>query len=209
MRSRLSTVFLSGILAALVLSGCATKKYVLTQVGAVETQNARSAERITGVESQVEDLQTRVEDQEEAIGELSATASEALDRAMEAGKLAEGKFLYEAVLSDDMVGFAFDDASLSDEARSALDGFASDLKARNENVYIEIQGHTDSTGLESYNLELGEQRAEAVRRYLNAEHGLALHRMSVVSYGEAAPVASNDTREERGLNRRVALVVLK
>ncbi len=210
MRSRLATVFLlSAILAALLLSGCATKKYVRAEVGAVEAQNARSAERLTGVESQVEELQTRVEGQEEAIGDLSVTAREALERAVAAGKLAEGKFLFEAVLSDETVGFAFDDASLSDEARSALDGFASDLKVRNENVYIEIQGHTDSTGPEGYNLELGEERAEAVRRYLNAGHGLALHRMSVISYGEAAPIAGNDTREERALNRRVALVVLK
>jgi outer membrane protein OmpA-like peptidoglycan-associated protein len=47
-----------------------------------------------------------------------------------------------------------------------------------------------------------------VRRYLNLEHGIPLHRMSVISYGEAAPVADNDSKEGRAQNRRVALVVL-
>ena len=45
--------------------------------------------------------------------------------------------------------------------------------------------------------------------YLSSQHGFALHRMATISYGETAPVASNDTRDERALNRRVALVVLQ
>ncbi|HVR30200.1 MAG TPA: OmpA family protein, partial [Thermoanaerobaculia bacterium] len=64
------------------------------------------------------------------------------------------------------------------------------------------------SGPEDYNLMLGEQRAESVRRYLNMEHGIPLHRMSVISYGETAPVVDNDSREARAQNRRVALVVL-
>ena len=56
---------------------------------------------------------------------------------------------------------------------------------------------------------VGEKRAEAVRRYLSRAHKLPLHRMSVISYGESAPIADNATREGRGQNRRVSLVVLK
>ena len=52
-----------------------------------------------------------------------------------------------------------------------------------------------------------EARAEAVRRYLS-QQGIALNRMSTISYGEGSPVASNDTREGRSQNRRVAIVVL-
>ncbi len=128
---------------------------------------------------------------------------------MAAGKLAEGKFLYEVVLSDDKVRFAFDKADLSDEAKAALEEFGAGLKEQNANVFVEIQGHTDSTGSEEYNLRLGERRAESVRRYLSSQQGLALHRMSVISYGESAPVADNGTREGRAQNRRVSLVVLK
>ena len=185
-----------------LLTGCATKKYVEGEVGAVHT-------RVDTVEGQVEKNQTSLTDHDRRIGEASKTAQEALQRAMDAGKLAERKLLYETVLSDDKVRFGFDKAELSDEAKAALDGFAAPLVDSNENVYVEIQGHTDSVGADEYNNALGLERAESVRRYLNMQHGVPLHRMSVISYGEAASVADNGTREGRAQNRRVVLVVLK
>lgn len=191
---------------ATVNVGCATKKYVQNETAQTE---GRVGERITGVEERVEDAQERLDEHGRRIDEASGTARDALERAIAAGKLAEGKFLYETVLSDDRVRFAVDRSELSPEAAAALDAFAEELKARNENVYIEIQGHTDSTGDEAYNMSLGEARALAVRRYLAGHHGFALHRMSVISYGEAAPVADNATKEGRAANRRVVLVVLK
>jgi peptidoglycan-associated lipoprotein len=112
------------------------------------------------------------------------------------------------VLNSDKVQFPFEKADLTDGSKQALDEFAQQLKGDNKNVYIEIQGHTDSTGDEHANLALGERRAEAVRRYLNMEHGIPLHRMSVISYGETAPLTDNNTKEHRAENRRVALVVL-
>ncbi|HUF77532.1 MAG TPA: OmpA family protein [Thermoanaerobaculia bacterium] len=195
--------------AALAATGCTTKKYVQQETGAIHT-------RVDDVETQVEQNQTeirrtgeRVNANERQIGEVSRTAQEALQRAQEAGKLAEGKLLYETVLTDEKVRFGFDRADLSDEARAALDQFAQDLKGQyNRDVYVEVQGHTDATGSDQYNLELGLERAEAVRRYLNQQHGIPLHRISVISYGEAAPVSENSSREGRAQNRRVVLVVL-
>lgn len=195
--------------AALAASGCATKKYVQQETGAVHT-------RVDDVETQVEQAQTeirstgeRVGRNERQIGEVSKTAQEALQRAQEAGKLAEGKLLYETVLTDEKVRFGFDKAELSEEARAALDQFATQLKGQyNRDVYVEIQGHTDGTGSDQYNLELGLERAEAVRRYLNQQHGIPLHRISVISYGEAEPIADNANRDGRAQNRRVVLVVL-
>lgn len=203
------TAFTVLALAALVASGCATKKYVEQETGAVHT-------RVDDVERQVEENQTEIRRtneklgaNERRIGEVSKTAQEALERAEAAGKLAEGKLLYETVLTDDKVRFGFDQAELSDEAQAALDEFARGLKSEyDRDVYVEIQGHTDATGPEQYNLELGLERAEAVRRYLNREHDIPLHRMSVISYGEVEPIADNDTREGRAQNRRVVLVVL-
>ena len=192
--------------AALVLAGCASKGYVREEV---EASEARTAEQVETVASQVEANQTRLAEQQAQLDSLSQTSREAMERALAAGKLAEGKFLYETVLSDDRVRFGFDSSELSDEARMMLDDLAADLRQRNENVYIEIQGHTDSTGSDDYNLDLGRQRAEAVERYLNLRHAVALHRMSVVSYGETAPVADNGTRDGRSANRRVVLVVLQ
>ena len=205
MRYSRKTVLLV-VALALAATGCATKKYVHTEMEVLESD---IHERIDGVETEVEDNQSAIRENEERLEAASATARDAYDRAIAAGKLAEGKFLYETVLSSDRFRFEVDRSELSDETRSALDEFADDLKAQDENVFVEIQGHTDSTGSDVYNMTLGEQRAQAVRRYLSEHHGLALHRMSVISYGEASPVADNSTREGRAVNRRVALVVLK
>lgn len=201
MRNKLWLVALA-LIVALGVTGCATKKYVKQETGAVGT-------RVDEVSGQVEEAQTRLDTHERQIGETSKTAQEALQRAMEAGKLAEGKLLYETVLTDDKVKFGFDTSDLSPEAEAALDEFASQLKSQNAGVYIEVQGHTDSVGSEKYNEELGLLRAEAVRRYLSQKHQLPLHRMNVISYGETASHADNSTREGRSQNRRVALVVLR
>ena len=195
------TLSLTLVLALVGSAGCATKKYVRGETQAVHT-------RVDEVQGQVEEAQTRIGRNEQAIGEASRTAQDALQRATEAGKLAEGKLLYETVLTDEKVKFGFDVAELSPEAKAALDEFANGLVSAGKGVYIEIQGHTDAIGGESYNEHLGLERAEAVRRYLSQQHKFPLHRINVISYGESAPVADNDSREGRAQNRRVALVVL-
>ena len=204
MKSIRTAFVLTLVLAALVATGCATKKYVTTEVAGLEAANSQ---RMDGVETQVEQNQSRLDQQEDDMGEISQTAQEALERAIAAGKLAEGTFLFETVFSDDKVRFGFDEANLTDTATQALDIFVEDLKSRDENVYIEIQGHTDSTGGEEYNFQLGQRRAEAVRRYLSTK-GIPLVRMAVISYGMSVPIADNSTNEDRAINRRVTIVVL-
>ena len=113
------------------------------------------------------------------------------------------------MLTDDKVKFGFNASELSTGATEALDTFAGQLKNDNKSVYIEIQGHTDNVGGTKYNENLGQNRAEAVRRYLNQKHGFPLHRMNVISYGETAPISDNKTRDGRSQNRRVNLVVLQ
>jgi peptidoglycan-associated lipoprotein len=192
--------------AGLLATGCATKKYVKEEVGR-ETGAVHT--RVDTLQGQVEASQTRIKEHDEQIATVSRTAQEALQRAQEAGKLAEGKLLYETVLTDEKVKFGFDTSDLSPEAEAALDEFATGLKTQNAGVYIEIQGHTDSVGSDKYNEELGLLRAEAVRRYLSQKHQLPLHRINVISYGETAAQADNSTREGRSQNRRVAIVVLR
>lgn len=191
---------------AIAAQGCATKKYVDTQA---EETAAQVGERISGVEGELEETQERLDAHDTRIDEASGTAREALERALAAGQLAEGKFLFETVLSDDSIRFSVDQTELSPEAKAALEAFATQIKAGNDNVFVEIQGHTDATGGEAYNLGLGQARAEAVRRYLAQAQGFALHRMSVISYGESAPVTDNGSRQGRAQNRRVVLVVLQ
>ena len=186
------------------LTACASKPYVTEEIA---KNSAATEKRINDVESQVEATQTRVKQHDTKLVELDNATRQALERAQQAGKLAEGKFVYSLVLSDDAVKFPVNRHELSKEAQEQLDAFAERLKAENKNVYLEIQGHTDATGPDEYNLRLGEARAEAVRRYLNKQ-GVALNRMSTISYGKAEPVESNQTREGRSKNRRVVVIVL-
>ncbi len=187
-----SKLFVAGaiVLAAGTLGGCATKKFVREQASIVGTQ-----------------VNGRVDATDTHVAAVEGTAKDALDRAVAAGKLAEGKFLYSEVLSDDSMKFKTAKADLSPEAQQRLDAFVEKLKTDNRNVYVEVQGHTDTTGAKDFNYKLGEERAEAVRRYLN-QHGVALNRISTISYGPDAPVAPNTDKVGRQANRRVVLIVL-
>jgi len=192
------------LLGIVGLTGCATKRYVGEEVS---KSSAASERRISEVQTQVEAAQSRVREHDSKIAELDTTTRQALERAEAAGKLAEGKFVYSLVLSDDAVKFPVNRFQLSKEAEEKLAEFAERLKGENKNVYLEIQGHTDSSGPDMYNLELGEARAEAVRRFLSKQ-GIALNRMSTISYGETEPVEKNTSRKGRAQNRRVVVVVL-
>lgn len=198
-------ILVAGLAVAALMSGCATKEYVNEQVAGVNKRmDGKNAELGGRIDQQGQELNQ----QKSAMDGISRTAQEALERANAAGKLAEGKFMYETTLSS-QVAFEFESSTLTPAAKEALDAFAAKIKADNKNVYIEIQGHTDNSGSQATNLKLGEARAEAVRRYLAINGGFALHRMNAMSYGESAPVADNKTRAGRMENRRVALVVLQ
>jgi outer membrane protein OmpA-like peptidoglycan-associated protein len=174
------------IASGLSLSACATKGFVKEQVGVVNT---------------------RVDSTDAKVAEVDRTSQEALKRATDAGKLAEGKFLYSVVLSDDSVKFPLNKHELSPEAEQRLADFANKLKEDNKNVYLEVQGFTDATGDKTYNDELGNARAEAVRKFL-AKQGVPLNRIATISYGEEDPVAPIDTPDGRAQKRRVVIQVL-
>jgi len=192
------------LLGTLGLGGCATKRYVGDEVS---KSSAASEKRINEVESQVEGAQSKIRDHDTRITELDKSTRDALERAQAAGKLAEGKFVYSLVLSDDAVKFPSSKWALSKEAENRLKDFAEKLKSENKNVYLEVQGHTDAQGSPSLNYRLGEERAEAVRRFLNKQ-GIALNRMSTISYGKDEPVAPNKNKIGRSKNRRVVVIVL-
>jgi peptidoglycan-associated lipoprotein len=181
------------MLAGLAVTGCATEDYVNQHVATVQ--------------GQVTDLAGHQKDQDTHLGQLDQTTQDALSRADAAGKLAEGKFVYSMVMSDDSAHFPINGATLSADETARLTDFVNRLKSDNKNVYLEIQGYTDATGSPAGNLRLGQDRAEAVRRFLS-EQGVALNRMSTISYGEDHPVAPNNTHAGRAQNRRVVVVVL-
>jgi len=201
--------------ALALLPGCATKKYVQEEVGQTE-------ERIRGVETAVEENQRRIRDVDGRVGDVDqkagraqATGDQALVKgdeaaasAEEAKRLARGKLILETTLTDDVTQFSVNRWELPDGSVPALDDLANKVLGMDKRIYLEIQGHTDSTGAEDWNFTLGERRANAVLRYLN-QKGVPLYAMSVISLGSTQPVADNKARDGRAQNRRVVVRVVE
>jgi len=200
------TRVVSATALAALLGACASSKSVDQKIA--ESQ-AQTNQKIESVASQVEDLQQKQQQTDVRLDQLSQSAQEALKRAQEAGVLAKGKVVFEQSFSEDRVKFKLDSADLDQNAKSALDEFAGRVKGLGSQYFVEIQGHTDDTGGERHNEDLGQRRADAVRRYLSRQHSLPLARMSTISYGDTLPLESNRTRPGRSANRRVVLVVLE
>ena len=100
--------------------------------------------------------------------------------------------------------FCFASYRLTPKAKEILKEMARAINAPQlKEAGFEIQGHTDSTGPETYNLRLSQRRAQAVRRFLVSKCGISASRLSARGYGEDRPVASNRTSQGRQRNRRV------
>ncbi len=198
----------TGILAlcSLLLAGCASQDFVRETVAPVQTQVQGLQQRVQAHDEGLKSLDARVKGGEERIALLQ---QEAQARAAAAGKIVGGpSFLMSTVMSDDKIKFTRGRAELSAEAGAELVQLLEKLKADNQPVFVEIQGHTDASGSAELNQRLGQQRADAVRQHL-ALAGMPLHRMATISYGETAPMADNRSADGRSQNRRVQLVVMK
>lgn len=194
------------MLFAVLLAGCATNKSVDQRIAAAQNE---TIDKIESVEGQVEDLQQKQKATDVRLDQLSQEAREALKRAQEAGVLAKGRVVFEQSFSEDRVKFKLDSYDLDKKAEEALTEFAGRVKALEVQYFIEVQGHTDDTGSSRYNDDLGQRRADEVRRFLSREHSLPLNRMSTISYADKLPVEPNKTKAGRAANRRVVLVVLE
>ena len=215
-------------LTVAVAPACATKKFVRTEVGNVNGK----VDTLTGTVEETQERTRRneerigvVDEKAEAAGRSATSARAAADAAAASAKEVDGKvvtvnnrvnaveaasrrLIYEVTLSEDQGNFAFNKATLPDEAKARLDKMVSDLKADPKGVFIEIEGHTDNRGTPEINEKIGMERAEAVKRYLYEQHQVPLHKINVISYGEEKPVAPNNTRDGRAQNRRVVVKVL-
>jgi outer membrane protein OmpA-like peptidoglycan-associated protein len=211
MRKVFSPALAVVLVLGLSLTGCATKKFVDEQISAhgkvTQTKIHEVQTSVEANQKEISDLAAKQAALEADVAKLSETAKDALKRAEEAGKLAKGRFVFEVTLTENDVQFGFDKAVLTDSGKAILDNFAAKAKGLNH-AFVEIQGHTDSIGSESYNLKLGHWRAEAAMRYL-VEQGVPLFRMNVISYGGFKPIADNSTKEGRAQNRRVTLIVME
>jgi len=103
-----------------------------------------------------------------------------------------------------VVYFDYDQADIKPEFNQMLEAHGRFL-ASNPNAQVRLEGHTDERGSREYNIGLGEQRAQSVRRVLLLQ-GATATQVSTVSYGEERPAATGSDEESWRLNRRVELV---
>ncbi len=102
------------------------------------------------------------------------------------------------------IQFGFDRDDITPASRAVL-GVAADRLRECQSLVVDVVGHTDSTGPAAYNQGLSERRARSTEHFLH-EEGIEARRLATQGRGEDDPIASNDTREGRALNRRVELI---
>jgi OOP family OmpA-OmpF porin len=118
--------------------------------------------------------------------------------------LAEGRLVFSGIQ------FEFNSSDIKDESLEYLDRAAAAILSEITNrpgISVEVGGHTDSVGSESYNQTLSERRAASVRDYVVSVEPSIADAVTTAGYGESQPIADNDTDEGRAENRRVEFVV--
>jgi outer membrane protein OmpA-like peptidoglycan-associated protein len=231
------SLFAASIIALTVAiaPACATKKFVRGEVGNVNTKvdtlsgtveqtqerTRQNETRIGAVDAKAEaagrsatEARTAATDARTAADAAAARANavgtrvEVVNSEVAADRAAARKLIYEVTINEAQGNFKFGGTDLPDEAKGRLDQMVAQLKTDPKSVFIEVEGHTDNVGSEELNNKLGLERAEAVKRYLYEQHQIPLHKINVISYGEAKPVAPNSKRADRAQNRRVVIKVL-
>ena len=222
--------------ALFAFSGCARKAYVNQQLGTltpaikdVSNSSKEAAERIDAVDKRTQQAMTAAQAADQKATQAGATAQAAQQAAQGADR--KGDEATQGVqqagsrmttienrianLNDKYsesgkttITFSSNSTALSKEAEAMLDKFAESASGLKTGYMVEIQGFTDSTGPESYNVLLSSNRANNVQRYLLSK-GVPLYRISVLGLGNENPVGDNKTKQGRDQNRRVELTLLK
>ncbi|MEE9143627.1 MAG: OmpA family protein [Candidatus Binatia bacterium] len=211
---RFSLLF-SGLLILVGLQGCvATQEWVTEQITSLkgrmsdaEGQLGQVQARSADVEGRLSKVGGRVSNVEGRLNQTDAKAERAL-KSMANLRL-ERKLVLDLKRG---ANFALNSSALTNDAKRDVDGFLSDLegdvKVAGDIIFV-VAGHTDSTGTEDYNYELGRKRAERVARYLITHKKVDPLRVITASYGESVPLADNTKRKGRRRNRRVEILVYR
>jgi OmpA-OmpF porin, OOP family len=228
-------VVLAGIL---MLSGCASRKYVRQQTQALEPAIQEAANGVKENAERIDAVDRRAQQGVTAAGaadQKATAAQKTADGATQAAQAADRKAdtanqgvqtannrinTLETTVkninindtytesSKESVTFRVGSSTLNNEAKSALDKVAADVNGLRTGYMVELQGYTDNTGSEQFNVGLSQRRAEGVQRYLVSK-GVPLYRLSIVGLGEESPVADNKNSKGRAQNRRVEVRVLR
>jgi peptidoglycan-associated lipoprotein len=136
-------------------------------------------------------------------GSANSTDTTVVSPVSDNGKLSEQE-LKEKVLQEQTVFFAFDNSTISSDYEDMLVAHATYL-SQHPAIEVTIEGHADERGTPEYNIALGERRAEAVYKYLQAL-GVQTNQMSIVSYGEEKPLVRGHNNAAYAKNRRAVIV---
>jgi outer membrane protein OmpA-like peptidoglycan-associated protein len=202
----------------LLVSGCATKKWVTEYVGKKEVE---IDQRFTGVDSKmtdagqrVEGVDTRLKTAESTLTQTTETAKGARDRADSAYTKADDTNSRLTRLWSNrnvrnqvetyQVLFGFDKWDLSDNAQTTLSAIIKEMK-ENPNLTVDLQGYADPVGSYPYNVALSQRRVESVRRFL-VEKGVELPRIHLIGLG---PIAEKGTPNAEKRKVTVKLLVTK
>jgi outer membrane protein OmpA-like peptidoglycan-associated protein len=192
------------VLAALMTAGCATKGYVRTQVqAAADTSRMGWTAGDSAVRQELGQVRTDVDTLKSNVSSLRQELTVLRDSlgariiAMEEGL----KFIFP-------VTFAFDDATVREQDRPALDRFAGVVGKHFQGAVVTVEGFADPAGSASYNRRLSNERAENVVAYLN-QAGLSGVTIRSVGLGETRQVVEGASRDMPGAdaNRRVVFVI--
>ena len=163
---------------------------------------AQAQQQAASAQAQAADAQRQAADADAKTREAQARAAqlEALMTELQAKKTERGRI---STVGD--VLFATNQATLTPNGQAMVRKLA-DALVQNPNRTVLVEGFADSTGSTAHNQELSERRANSVRAALT-QMGVSPERVAMRGYGEAFPVAPNDTASNRALNRRVEIVL--
>ncbi len=178
-----------------LLTGCATK-------GTVEQEVADAEARLS---AKYDQLNTEVAENNQQLQNLMKAQEEMQGRVDKAINEMAGFESYTVIWSGE-INFAFDSYEISTNAEQILME-AGEALERNPKAIAEFEGHTDRTGSSNYNIQLGEERAKAAKRFLTERFGISLFRLFTVSHGERKPVAMADENQAASKNRRVSIKI--
>jgi outer membrane protein OmpA-like peptidoglycan-associated protein len=193
-------------------SGCVATQdwvqtYVTEQLFPVNKRISDTETNVTQLGGQVQAMSKQIADLDGRLSQTTAKADRALDNMLRLKldrkmvlDLKQGAF------------FASNSTVLKEQAKKDIDSFLSDLRGEAEGtgslLYV-VAGYTDNVGTEKTNFELGRLRADNVASYLTIEKKIDPASLSVISFGENSPVASNATEAGRAKNRRVEILVYR
>lgn len=184
------------LLLSLMFVGCgASKDYVAQQI---QQSEAKTNAEISSVRDQTDTNAAEIKKLQSLAAQISQKADLAINKA-------KGFENYQIIWQGE-INFDFDSYLITATAESILNEAGEKMEEFPGSI-LEVAGYTDRTGTAKYNYLLGQQRADASKRFLASKFGISLYRMFTVSYGEDKPVALPDEQNASSRNRRVTLAV--